>query len=477
MKLRKYSFIIATIASILLVIAGFVFFSPHRVVISLIGGFIFILATIFFFAGLPRLIIYFIYGIVTIVTLSLFDQYSLLIVFLLTIVIVVNPLAFFEHYLDNVLARKETKIYDFKIKGRYETFYKYRKEMKYYYHLPQMQKLMTLKWYNFLRNLIVIFFFTLIVFVIVYTTNTMLSVTSFYDVNILLIYFLIALTWMLIILYKRGFTSMFRVARISLFPSIYYLIYYLHQVTNLDDFVAIISYVIISLALIGMLIAEVYFYYSRVKYQAYEYLDPLTNTKVFANALYEPYIYDENKYSILFEFNSSLDFFHQKRFELLVYSNQNRTIITAYEAVERKIKLYVEFYLEKTIEKYNTKLSALFKTSIKKTILPDDYYEKKFLHNHDYIITRALSLANMANELEIQDELIIKISMYFDNFKNAKEVLLKYQTEITELSGKTVLTVLLKVKNVDYLIEANVRNLLLDMLVHQGTFIRVSVFY
>ena len=178
MKLRKYSFIIATIASILLVIAGFVFFSPHRVVISFIGGFIFILATIFFFAGLPRLIIYFIYGIVTIVTLSLFDQYSLLIVFLLTIVIVVNPLAFFEHYLDNVLARKETKIYDFKIKGRYETFYKYRKEMKYYYHLPQMQKLMTLKWYNFLRNLIVIFFFTLIVFVIVYTL--ILYQNSFY---------------------------------------------------------------------------------------------------------------------------------------------------------------------------------------------------------------------------------------------------------------------------------------------------------
>jgi len=51
-----------------------------------------------------------------------------------------------------------------------------------------------------------------------------------------------------------------------------------------------------------------------LQYQAYEYLDPLTNTKVFANALYEPYIYDENKYSILFEFNSSLDFFSSKTF-------------------------------------------------------------------------------------------------------------------------------------------------------------------
>jgi len=84
----------------------------------------------------------------------------------------------------------------------------------------------------------------------------------------------------------------------------------------------------------------------------------------------------------------------------------------------------------------------------------------------------------MANELEIQDELIIKISMYFDNFKNAKEVsYLSIKQKLRNYQGTTVLTVLLKVKNVDYLIEANVRNLLLDMLVHQGTFIRVSVFY
>lgn len=475
MRLRKYTFIIASIITVVLFILSLtVFDQTYRTTITLISSLVFLSSLIYFLYGFPRLLIYFIYGLLTILAIRFSkEEYRLLLVFLFTILIVLNPLAFFENYLDNTLKKKITKPYEFKITGRYETFYKYRKKMKEYYHLPQTRKLFTLRWYKLLRHVVVILLFSCIIFLIILTTSLMLVVNNLHDVNILLVYFQISLTMMLIVLYKSGFTSMFRVARLTLFPTFYYFIY----ISNLSSILQILSYSIVSLALLGIILYELYFYYTRVKYQAYEYLDPLTNRMVFANALYEPFIYDSSKYSILYEFEASIDLFHKKRFELIVFANFCKTIITSYENEKRKIYLYVEMYKEEMIEKFSIKLSTLFKTSIKTSYLEENYYEKKFLHNHEYIITRALSLAYLVNELQIKEELIIKTTMYFNSLGETKELLLKYDTEVKEALGKIVLDVNLRVKNVDFLIESKLRDLLLDMLVHGGTFVRIQVYY
>lgn len=475
MKLRKYIFIVATILSFIILVFGLTFLErEYHSAVSIVSAFLFGFTLINFLFGFSRFIIYFIYGIITVSIIYLIpNDYRLLAVFLLTVIIVVNPLVFFEVFLDNKLTKKATKIYELKIKGKYETFYKYRKAMKEYYHFPQTQKLFTKKWYNLTRNGFVIAIFSMLIFLIVYTTSIVLSVSNLSDVNVLFVYFQVVLTFMLLALYKRGFTSMFRVARITVLPSIYYLIY----VSNLTGILAILFYAILTIAIIGVFIAEVYFYYTRVKYQAYEYTNPNNNEKVFANALYEPFIYDDNKISVLYEFEASLDLFHKKRFELIVYANSKRTIITAYEAVNRKIKVYVEMYDKKMIELYQVKLAAMFKTSIKWQLLDENYYESMFLHNHEYIITRALSLAYMLNELEIKDELIIKTSIFFDSIEKAKELIFKYETELQEVDGKLVLDVVLKVKNVEYLIESKLRDLLLDMLIYGGVFIRIKVYY
>lgn len=475
MKLRKYIFIIASVVALLLLVFGLIFLDKElHTTISLVSAFLFVYSLINFLFGLPRFIIYFIYGALSILIIYYsLEEYRFLIVFLLTVVIVINPLVFLEVYLDKNLAKRTTKTYELKIKGKYETFYKYRKAMKEYYHFPQTRKLYTKKWYNYLRNITVIGFFSVLIFLIIYTTNVIISVTDLYDVNILLIYFQIALTFMLVILYKRGFTSMFRVARMAILPTIYYLIY----LSNLEGILAILFYVLLSVAIIGMFIAEVYFYYTRVKYQAYEYTNPINNSHVFANALYEPFIYDDNKISVLYEFESSLDLFHKKRFELTVFANMKRTIITAYEAINRKIRVYVEMYDENKIALYQAKLSTMFKTSVKLMRLEENYYEKMFLHNHEYIITRALSLAHLLNELEIKEQLIIKTTMFFESIEKAKELIFKYETELQEVEGKLVLEAILKVKNLDYLIESKLRDLLLDMLVQGGVFIRIKVYY
>lgn len=475
MKLRKYIFIIASTLSLFLLVFGLIFLdNEYHTTISLISAFLFGYSLINFLFGFPRFIIYFVYGILSVLIIYYSpEKYRFLIVFLLTFLIVVNPLVFLEVYLDNNLAKRTTKTYELKIKGKYETFYKYRKAMKEYYHFPQTRKLYTKKWYNYLRNITVIVLFSLLIFLIIYTTNIILSVTNLNDVNILFVYFQLVLTFMLIILYKRGFTSMFRIARLTIVPTLYYLIY----MSSLEGILAILFYVILTVAIIGMFIAEVYFYYTRVKYQAYEYINPIKNTSVFANALYEPFIYDDNKISYVYEFEASLDLFHKKRFELIVFANLKRTIITAYEATKRKIRVFVEMYDENKIAQYQAKLSTMFNTSVKLSKLDDNYYEKMFLHNQEYIITRALSLAHLLNELKIKEELIIKTSMFFDSIEKAKELLFKYETELQDVDGKLVLDVILKVKNVDYLIESKLRDLLLDMLVQGGVFIRIKVYY
>lgn len=475
MKLRKYLFIIASVISFFLLVLGLIFLdNQYHTTVALISAFLFVYALINFLYGLPRFIIYFVYGILSITIIYLSpEKYRFLIVFLLTIVVVINPLVFLEVYLDKKLAKKTTKTYELKITGKYETFYKYRRAMKEYYHFPQTRKMYTKKIYTYLRNVALITLFSLLIFLIIYTTNIIITVDNLNDVNILFVYFQVVLTFMLIILYKRGFTSMFRIARMAFLPIIYYLIY----LSSLEGLLALLFYILLSIAIIGMFIAEVYLYFTRVKYLAYEYINPINNTSVYANALYEPFIYDENKISVVYEFEASLDLFHKKRFELIVFANFKKTIITAYEATNRKVRVFVEMYDDKKIAAYQAKLSTLFKTSVKLSRLDDNYYEKMFLHNHEYIVTRALSLAHILNELEIKDQLIIKTSMFFESIDKAKELLFKYETELQDIEGKLVLDVILKVKNVDYLIETKIRDLLLDMLVQGGVFIRIKVYY
>ena len=120
----------------------------------------------------------------------------------------------------------------------------------------------------------------------------------------------------------------------------------------------------------------------------------------------------------------------------------------------------------------------MFKTNIKKTILPNDYYEHKFLHDHEYIIQRALNLSHLLDELEIKESLIIATSMHFRSLSDAREIFKKYEVNIVDnREGYILIEVFIKTKNVDYLIESKLRDLLLDMLIYGGVFVRVMVYY
>ena len=460
-----------------LIIGHQVLAEKHHGIMYIIGILLIVYAIVFLLFGLPRLIVYFIYGLFSGPIIIFSPQiYQIILSFILTIVIVINPLAAFEQFLDRQFKESETKTFQYSPGGRYKTFYKYRKNMKEYYHLPQVQKLYTNPKYKFLRNFVLIFLFSLLVFLLLHSASDIVIYDGLDFRSIITLYFAFLLMIAVMVLYKSGFTSMFRVFKVSLFPAIIYLLSY----SGLSNTLKAIFIIVLALTMTGLIVNESLTYFTRITYNHYHYTDPKTNQKVFANALYEPFIYDDSdKISAFYTIASSEETFNKNLNSLLIYANFKKLIITAYTVGKGQINLYVELYNEKHLDSLRERLHNTFNSNIKQTVIADsNYYEKMFLHKHEYIIARALSLASLLEELEIKEAVIISLSMHFKDLKAASQIVEKYHTNVIEKQADyCLLEVLIKVENIDYIIEASLRNLLLDMLISGGTFVRIMVYY
>ena len=155
--------------------------------IFIVAVYIIISALIYWLYGMPRLVVYSIYWTILLgIGFSIKEDYRLMLILILTIIIVINPLSGFEHYLDKKLSLSATETFKFIRNGKYKTFYLYKKQMNDYFHLPQTRKLYTKPIYKFLRTFFVITLFTILIFLLIYTTNDIIRLGL--DINIV-IYF------------------------------------------------------------------------------------------------------------------------------------------------------------------------------------------------------------------------------------------------------------------------------------------------
>jgi hypothetical protein len=109
-----------------------------------------------------------------------------------------------------------------------------------------------------------------------------------------------------------------------------------------------------------------------------------------------------------------------------------------------------------------------------------EMYEKTFFHRPEYIIARAQSLAGLLKELDIKSKVIISLIVYFELDEELEAFENEYTvTKLDDLSDEGYLTVRVDLPsiNVDYMIEAKIREVLLSLLIHHGHFVRVSVYY
>lgn len=438
---------------------------------------------IFIFGSIPKLVIYLIYGALTAVFLYLLQSYQVPIIMIATLLFILNPLARFESYLNQKMSDGDVLPIHISIHGSKWPFYEYRRAMKNFYHLPQSRKLFTKKWYLRLRQLLMLSFVSAGIFVFINQINMIvITLENFSWIRFFTFYLVVILFLLAKIIHLKGFTSMFRALSISLFPPIIYLVLQ-------STFTNTLRYSIAgSLLVIAIVISiwELITLYQRVIYDSYNYYDVDRQLDVHANALFEPLVYNES-YTLCADYRLSGT---QKEFDrvfkdLLVYANYFGFIIVAYAFGSNTIEINAHFHYrdEKRVRKFKTFLESKFKRKLDMRYYHDfnkSEYEQRFFHKTEFIIARTQHLAELLTDLNITAKIIISFIVYFETVEDLEEMAKScHLTPLTDLKVDQYLTARIDIQSIndDYVIETKVRDLLLTLMIHSGTFVRVSVYY
>ncbi|BCR36028.1 hypothetical protein [Mariniplasma anaerobium] len=439
---------------------------------------------VYVFGGIPKLIITSIYGILVFTILRILPyDYQFPFIIIGTLLFILNPLSIFEQFLENKMKDEAVLPIRIRLSGSYWPFFEYRKEMKNFYHLPQQRKLYTKKWYLHTRQAVMLFLYTLGIFLFIHEINFVanslndFSWSNFFTLYIVIIVFLLAY-----FVHSKGFTSTFRILSVAIFPPIIYLT----LISRFDD--ALRYSLAGSTVLFGLVIVaiELHNLYQRVAYDKYEYYDVDQQLEVRANALFEPLVYNETftlsgHYHIKVSRKKFKQYFH----DVLVYANFFHFIISAYAYEGDIVHLYTEFNkkAERRACKFKTYLEAKYKTDIPMDLKHDPdktIYETNFFHRPEYIIARAQRLAELLKELHIDAPIIISIIAYFNNYDDLKYMKNEYHVTLIEsikVDDYITARIDLTTVNNDYLIETKIRDVLLSLMVYRGKYVRVSVYY
>ena len=450
--------------------------------ISAIVSFVYI--GVYVFGGIPKLIIYAIYGVIIALILSMIPyDYQMPIVIIGTFLFILNPLSAFEIYLEYKMKEEDVLPIRISIRGSYWPFFEYRKEMKNFYHLPQQKKLYTKKWYLHARQATMVFLYTLGVFIFIqqinYIANRIDDINwyNFFTLYVVIIIFLLAY-----FVHLKGFTSTFRTFGISLFPPIIFML----MISDIPD--ALKYSLAGSFVIFGLVIGtiELINLHKRVAYDSYKYYDVDQQMEVHANALFEPLVYNET-FTLCghYQIKKSKKEFRKHFHDILIYANYFHFIITAYAIDKDGVHLYAEFNQKamKRAQKFKTFLETKYKTSVPLDLQSDPektLYEKKFFHRPEYIIARAQRLAELLKEFSIDASIIISIIAYFKNESDIQTLSDEYKVTIMpnmKIDDYITARIDIKTINNEYMIETKIRDVLLNLLISQGQFVRISVYY
>ncbi len=439
---------------------------------------------IFIFGGLPELIVYGIYGILTSLSLYFFSSdYQLPIIIIATLLVILNPLASFEQVLRKSMKDENTQPIRISITGKRWPFFAYRKEMKNFYHLPQSRKYFISQRYKQLRQIVTLLLLGFGVYYFIHEINHIANtLENFNWANFLTFYVIVIIFLLAYFLHIKGFTSTFRTFAISLFPPIIYMI----LMTNFDQLLKL--FVLIGFAIFALVISgiELYRFIQRVSYDELYYYDVDLQREVYANALFEPIVYNET-YTLcsIYTIKTDKKTFDTHYHDILVYANLFHFIIVAYTVGDQDVEIHAHFYYKdhKRVEKFGSFLENRFQKNIPIQTFSDynkTAYEETFFHKDAYIIARAQHLASLLKQLHIKSKIIVSLVIYFENEANYKQFESIYPLQkLNEITVDGVISAKLDCLciNNHYVIETKVRDILLNLMIYQGKFVRLNVYY
>ncbi|VEU80874.1 hypothetical protein [Haploplasma axanthum] len=437
---------------------------------------------VYVFGGLGKLVSSLIYGMFLAILLVLFTEYDSALIVIGTFLFVLNPLADFENIIEKRFPEEGSIIGH--IRGSYAPYYEYRKEIKSYYHLPQTRKIYTKSSYLKLRQAISIIMAMVAVFLLLREVNNLVNLLKNFDIHTFFAtsYSVIILVFLTVILYKKGFQSMLNLLTVSVFPPVAYSMYFIVKPEYLGVILGT-GTIILGIA------AGIYQYFSfrsRIVYEDYYYYDNDRQVHVHANALFEPFVYSDAFYlNAVFKIKTNNNNFNKVFHNIIVYADIYRFFITAYTYNQNEVTIYTDFHYndEKRIGKFADYLESLFENQVTYNVDMDkekQNYEKNFFHNDGYIIARTVYLAELLKKLEIKSNIIISMVAYFNSLEDINNISDKYSvTRIPDLDMENIYTVRIdmRVNNVDYIIESKVRDLLLELMINRGSYVRISVYY
>jgi len=226
--------------------------------------------------------------------------------------------------------------------------------------------------------------------------------------------------------------------------------------------------------------------HKRVAYDSYHYYDVDLQREVYANALFEPLVYNETfTLSGHYQLKITKKQFDLHFHDLLVYANFFHFIITAYTIDKTEIHVYAEFNKKahKRAHKFKTYLETKYKTNVSLDLKEDPektIYEKTFFHKSEYIIARAQRLAELLKDLSIDANIIISIIAYFQSEEDLRKISREYQVKrLTDVKYEDYITARIDFSSVnnEYMIETKIRDVLLSLMVYHGKYVRISVYY
>lgn len=458
--------------------------NDYNIIYSVFSTVFLALTLVYLFGGTAKFIVMLIYSIIIIVTLILFPDYQYPIIAIGTLFFILNPLANLETWMEKRLTEEDVLPIRISFRGRYWPFYTYRQEMKNYVRMPQTKKLYTKSWYLRTRQLVTIaLLFAAIYLFINELKNIYFDLAEYNLIKIFTFYGVITLFTLTFILFKNGFTAAFRAAIMFVFIPIIYAIWFL----PIELFSKIILSSVVAVIGIADVIYEKFVSLNRVAYSAYKYYDPVDQRYIYANAFYEPLVYNET-YNIvgIYKFKASSEEFHEKLHDILFHSNVKHFMITAYTFDGSHINIYTEFYQKhaKRAKRFTHFLETLFHTKVDNEIVYDkskQVYEETFFHKTEYIVARALALSELVDNLSIgSDNVIISVIFSFGSLKDIKSLSrIYYVTRLEDYDDHEYFAVRVNVRSSrsKFAIEQKVRDVLLNALIYRGNYVRISLYY
>lgn len=483
MKLRLILSAIMGFISIIMIPSAIIFFEPYgQGVFYVVFIFIMINIVYYIYGGLAKFFTYIIYFILTLIGFIYLDQtYQVSISLLAAFTIIVHPLQILETKLEKKMSKEFTNPILLNMRGSYWPYFQYREDMKSFYHLPQQKKLKTNKKYLLLRQLTTLSLLFLGLFVFLNNTSSVINDLERFNWNAFFeIYVVLWIFLMSYYAFKKGFTTVFRSLLLGVLPIVEYFIFQ----TYLELYIKLLLSFVFGVFAITIIIYEWKAYYQRVSFDTYAYDDDALKLKVYANALFEPLVYNDTYIlSATYRLKISLDTFHKYFHDILVFTNFHRILLTAYAYGDEMLYVFADFHYQKrkTVDLFKTFLESKFIMAIPYSLETDVHkfkYEQKFFHRLPYIIARAKHLAQLLKTLSNETIIIVTMIMYFESRTHLESFSSKYSLLVLSdihVTDYIACKVDIPMNNNDYIITQEITKLHETMKTHQGNFVRILV--